>query len=435
MSARERLGLVLDQLTVPAAALSNDQLLQRIDLVGEATRLVAAIGVETIVEVSNRRSGVDGRSLSAALAHKSPADVVAARARIPLSEAHSWARVGAAVESEVNLQGESLPPAYPAVADAISSGTITIGDAEAVITAVTESRPFIAADAVGALEASLVGQVHEFSRREFQKLCRRTPEQLMPEGVEFREAMQRARSGLRITQLSDGMTRMVAMMHPEAAGFVLTALDARTAPRRQPSFLDGDREADGDPRSLDEQRLDALVGMSRDSIAADPGQIAGTAVTMSITMTLDELKTGLGSARIAGVDETISAATARRLAADAEIIPCVLGGPSAILDQGRSYRLFTDAQRRAIAVRDQGCVWPGCTAPPAWCELAHLLSWLDGGSTDLDNGVLLCPFHHRCFDNDDWLLEWREGELWLIPPPHLDAARTPRRAGRRGLVH
>jgi hypothetical protein len=230
------------------------------------------------------------------------------------------------------------------------------------------------------------------------------------------------------------MTRLVAMMHPEAAGFVLTALDARTAPRRQPSFLDGDLEVERDPRSLEQQRLDALVALARESVAHDNGQIAGNAVTMCVTVPLGVLRSGLGTAEIAGIDETISAATARRLAADAEIIPCVLGGPSAVLDEGRGFRLFTDAQRRAIAVRDGRCVWPGCEAPPSWCEIAHLVSWLDGGGTDLDNGVLLCPFHHRCFDNDDWLLEWRGGELWLIPPPHVDASRTPRRAGRRERV-
>ncbi|MGE3193815.1 MAG: HNH endonuclease signature motif containing protein [Microbacteriaceae bacterium] len=147
-------------------------------------------------------------------------------------------------------------------------------------------------------------------------------------------------------------------------------------------------------------------------------------------MRLDALLTGIGTAEIAGVDLPISAATARRLASDAEIIPCVLGGPSEILDQGRAVRLFTTPQRRAIAVGDGGCVWPGCNAPPSWCELAHLVSWLDGGATDLSNGVLLCAFRHRRLDHDDWNLARHDGVLWLTPAAHVDATRTPRRAGR-----
>jgi hypothetical protein len=83
-----------------------------------------------------------------------------------------------------------------------------------------------------------------------------------------------------------------------------------------------------------------------------------------------------------------------------------------------------------MTVRDGGCVWPGCNAPPGWCEVAHLLSWLDGGTTDLSNGVLLCPYHHRRLDLDGWELGWRGAELYLTPPSHIDARRTPRRAGR-----
>jgi hypothetical protein len=230
------------------------------------------------------------------------------------------------------------------------------------------------------------------------------------------------------------MTEIMIRTHPEGAGFILTAIDARTAPRRQPRFGDEIDDAMRDTRSSEQRRLDAVIDIARESIGWDDGQLAGTSVTMIVTITEEALRTGLGSAEIAGVDETISAATARRLAADAEIIPCVLGGPSEPLDQGRAFRLFTEAQRRAMTVRDGGCVWTGCSVPPSWCEVAHLTSWLEGGATDLANGVLLCPFHHRCLDNDGWVLEWREGALWLIPPAHIDASRSPRPAGRRELV-
>jgi hypothetical protein len=57
----------------------------------------------------------------------------------------------------------------------------------------------------------------------------------------------------------------------------------------------------------------------------------------------------------------ISAATARRLAAQGEIIPVVLGSASEPLDQGRAIRLATEPQRRALAVRDGGCVWRDAT--------------------------------------------------------------------------
>jgi hypothetical protein len=138
----------------------------------------------------------------------------------------------------------------------------------------------------------------------------------------------------------------------------------------------------------------------------------------------------LGTARIAGVDEPLTASTARRLAADAELIPVVLGAESEVLDLGRGSRLFTEAQRRAMVARDGGCIWPGCPTPPAWCEAAHLAPWLPHGDTDLHNGALMCSGHHHRFDHDGWALRRRHGTPYLIPPPWLDLRQTPLRAGR-----
>jgi len=262
----------------------------------------------------------------------------------------------------------------------------------------------------------------------------------VPDDAVEREEMLRARSGLVVRTCPDGLVRWIVTMHPEAAGFAAAGLDARTAPRRQPTFRDSsDAAAEGsdgdglagdrDLRPLHQKRLDAFVSIFRESLAHDTGRLAGTSVTMNVTVSLDALRTGLGDARISGVDEPISVSTARRLAADADIIPVVMGGPSERLDLGREVRLATEPQRRALEVRDQGCTWWSCSAPAAWCEVAHIVPWFEGGGTDLDNLMLLCPFHHRCLDLGGWRLERRGGERYFIPPPWVDSAQTPRRAG------
>jgi hypothetical protein len=144
----------------------------------------------------------------------------------------------------------------------------------------------------------------------------------------------------------------------------------------------------------------------------------------------EALQTGVGSATIDGVDAPISAATARRMACDAEILPLVLRGKSEPLDLGRGRRLFSAAQRLAMAARDRGCIWPGCPAPPSQCEAAHLTAWWKGGRTDLANGALFCPYHHRRFDTDGWELRAIDGIRHLIPPPWVDSARRPRPVDR-----
>jgi hypothetical protein len=60
---------------------------------------------------------------------------------------------------------------------------------------------------------------------------------------------------------------------------------------------------------------------------------------------------------------------------------------------GRSYRVVPDRLRDLVLDRDRGCRFPAC-ASRHHLEIHHLLHWRDGGRTDLDNLLALCPFHH-----------------------------------------
>ena len=63
------------------------------------------------------------------------------------------------------------------------------------------------------------------------------------------------------------------------------------------------------------------------------------------------------------------------LTCDATIRGLVMHGPSEVLDLGRSQRLASAGQRRAAAVRDGGCVVPGCERSPDHCDLHHIRHW------------------------------------------------------------
>ena len=135
----------------------------------------------------------------------------------------------------------------------------------------------------------------------------------------------------------------------------------------------------------------------------------------------DALRTGLGTAMLPGCMDTISASTARMLAADAEIIPVVLGGQSQVLDLGTG--------RRAMAVRDGGCAGPTCDAPLSWCDGAHIRP-AGYGSTLIDNGILLCWRCHLLLDQHGWQVRREDGRWWWTPPPWVDPTGTPRPGGR-----
>jgi hypothetical protein len=410
---------------------TDERIVSLLASVGRVRRLVDAVGSELAAEL-DRRSGVPETSLARALGERTPAIAIARITGIDPTEAHDWIAAGAAASPSVSLTGELLPPRFERVAASLAAADLTPRAARSIVSALDAVSMRCSDDELAGLEQVLLDYAPTLTTRELGRLCRQLVERYDPDGAEPREEELRAKSGVRVIHGRDGLTTWIVTMHPEAAGLITTAVDARTAPRRQPSFLDSTEldPAIDDSRSLAQKRLDALEAIASESLAADEGQVGGTAVTILVTMTLESLVSGLGSAQIEGVDEPISAQTARRLAADASLIPIVLGGDGQPLDVGRSCRLFTEAQRRALAVRDGGCIWPGCDAPPGWCEVAHLVPWSHNGPTDLANGALMCRFHHRRFDNDRWAIEREGGTLWLIPPPWVDATRTPRRAGR-----
>ncbi|MEE6163855.1 MULTISPECIES: HNH endonuclease signature motif containing protein [unclassified Mycolicibacterium] len=61
---------------------------------------------------------------------------------------------------------------------------------------------------------------------------------------------------------------------------------------------------------------------------------------------------------------------------------------------GRSARTVNRRLRRALEHRDRCCAVPGCGAIRG-LHAHHIRHWEDGGPTELDNLVLLCPYHHR----------------------------------------
>ena len=100
------------------------------------------------------------------------------------------------------------------------------------------------------------------------------------------------------------------------------------------------------------------------------------------------------------------------------------------LNMGRTVRLFTPAQRKALIVRDGGCVFPGCDQPARRCDAHHRIVWSHGGETNIDDGALLCPRHHGLVHCDQpWIiLRYNIADL----PPHLLEAHQAR-AGSANL--
>ena len=181
-------------------------------------------------------------------------------------------------------------------------------------------------------------------------------------------------------------------------------------PRVAVRFRDPDAPAQGDAgddvpdgRSPAQLRHDVLVGIVREHAAAGRAPtVGGEAPTLLITGTIEALTAALDGAehrersvRVEHTGDVVPVDVAARMLCDAFVQIAVTDGCGHVLQLGRAKRLFNRAQRRALAARDHGCQAPGCRMPAAWCEAHHVLPWLLGGPTDVDNGILVCSYHHH----------------------------------------
>ena len=150
------------------------------------------------------------------------------------------------------------------------------------------------------------------------------------------------------------------------------------------------------------QALIALVNGASDT-ASDVTARAEIVVHVDLETLQHGFRAG-GTCRTAlGADLPVE--TVRRLACEAEVLPVVLDGRSVPIDVGRSKRLATVHQRRALEAIYPTCAISDCEVIFDHCNVHHIDYWEKGGSTDLNNMVPLCSRHHHAAHEGGWKLE------------------------------
>ncbi len=328
---------------------------------------------------------------------------------------------------------------FPLVADAAATGDVLPGQAEA-ITAVLDDLPEdFPAETVREAQTMLVGFAATHNSVELRRLTSHLVEILDPATAEAREAARLEREH-RLAERNRHLTFSYdhhgsvlfkgSLPVAEAEPFIQIIDAYAAAQKRGLERLDPHTEYVTPAM----RRADGLLAMvnhhSQESLAPTHG---GDRPRIVITMPYDQLLTNCQDAGLLSTGDRIDAGTARRLLCDADLMPAVLGGPSEILDVGRTQRLVTPAIRAALELRDGGCVFPGCNVPARDCEAHHIIPWRLGGPTALSNLALPCPHHHGIVepgkdpDADRWRIELNpDGIPWLIPPKRVDPQQRPR---------
>jgi hypothetical protein len=471
MAALEAVDDALDK-TVGADiwSLSDDDLA---DAVAQCERLAARqaeLSLRLVREADGRDLGrrLGASSTTAWLRHRLRLRPGEAKARVDLANRLVETRLGdddtvvaaadGPVDYGVSIGGSSSSWSMPATTAQLASGRISMEHARVVAKTIVSLPGALEPAQLRAAETELAKWAIQHDPAELANLGRYLIHVLDADTLEDREERAFTRRDLRFTDFGDGVMRFGGGGDAESVAIVRAALDSLAAPCPA---------ADGtpDPRTAGQRMFDALVELARRTcdtgrLPAGHGVRPHLAVIVSLHALLSRTGAHADMPRLTGADAPgltgsaadngsvgcgwaatppgelgwggpISAEAVRRIACDAGVSRVITDPASVPLDVGRETRTVTVGQWAALVVRDRGCAFPGCTRPPEWCIAHHILHWADGGTTDLDNLVLLCGFHHRRVHHHGWDIRIAaDGHPEFIPPPWIDPNRTPRRNTR-----
>ncbi|MGM1028476.1 MAG: DUF222 domain-containing protein [Actinomycetota bacterium] len=388
-----------------------------VDLLGDIaalSRVVDSLKVRIAAGVEERSRGGADEALCLRMGHRSPREALASAFGIRDRQATELLTIAAATSPTPGLTGHLAPARYPRVAAALADGELSLPQAQAIVGTLEPAAPRADLEQLAWAEGALVSAATDPSAPLVPELlvtqARAYAAALDPDGVLPNAERQRTMRSLRLWQRRNGMWRLEMQSPPEDGSALKAVLDAYSGPRVDVAFRDDDGPVDAstdeapiDDRSPAQKRHDVLVALVRAHAASGDAPVAGgEAPVLVLTGTIDAYTAYLqGIAHpertltIEHTGDLVPIETIERLLCEAKLQHVVVSSCFHTLVLGRAERLFTRAQRRALAVRDKGCRVPGCGMPVAWCEAHHIVPWQLGGPTDVDNGILVCSYHHH----------------------------------------
>jgi Domain of unknown function (DUF222)/HNH endonuclease len=344
-------------------------------------------------------------------------------------EAASRVRAAAALGPRTSMLGERLEPSLPKLAALQRTGEVTTEKVQIVERAMHQlSRPGLDSKDVEAAEQLLADHAPVLEPTGLRRFALAVVNAADPDGPEpVDDEVQQDRRCVELKQRRDGMWQLQGRLSNTLGAQLNAILDPLAKPRTS-SIEDenGKTSQIVDERPYGQRMHDALEEMcARLLKMKDQPASGGTPASVIITITIRELLAKAGLAETSD-GSMLTSEQLLRIADETEIWTAIMDRNNVPLALGRTQRLASRGQTMALIARDGGCSFPGCTHPPEWCDRHHIIDWISGGRTDLDNLTLLCRYHHthflqkgwRCRTNSDRLPEW-------IPPWWIDKDQRP----------
>ncbi|WP_282778804.1 HNH endonuclease signature motif containing protein [Nocardia sp. CC201C] len=387
----------------------------------------------------------------------------------------SAAEAGARVRASIPLRprafcGEPGPALLPTTAALQAEGTISPEHARVIMRVMDRIPNAVPVETQAEAEQQLARAASQMPPEYVSKVGHVLLSCLDPDGVLTSDDDRARRRELWVgKQRVDGMSEIKGVVDPQLRALldVVLAKWARPgmcnpedpdSPRMGPGAVDKDlmeAAARRDRRSAGQRNHDAVKAFL--AAAGGPenlGSHRGVPVSVVLTMSLTDLQAGTGYAHTAS-GSVMSVRDALRMAEGSYPLLMLFDGKGLPLHLGRGkYRLASSWQRLACIAADRGCTRPGCEAPATMCAVHHMVPWLRGGRTDIENLTLVCDRCHAQIPEDaedptGWATLGRgnsigggsgggnrsnggvgsgryPGRVVWAPPTRIDPARAPR---------
>lgn len=363
----------------------------------------------------------------------------------------------------VDFTGQALPPLYPQVAAAFNAGLLSAGQAAAIKDCMKALPTWVSQDVRDDAEATLVDKAPSVRVHDLRVIFGRILDHIDPDGQPPTDLADRCKYTITMHPRDNGDWEIAGLLDPVTGGQLHGLLTARTR------IVKNTDNNDNDPNAAATETVDSAGVFSTGSAASAVGEETsneqgvredGTLVDMSgerltaqewiyerfatLIARIDMSRTGQGSPYalvVTAKAEDLAAGTGTGTTGSENPIPISelvrhgLNGAvffELVSQKAKTMQVVTEnryANAKQIAIltaRDQGCSFPGCDAPPGWCDAHHIVEWARGGKTDINNMTLSCSAHHHLLDRSEWsTVMLHDGRPAWVPPPSIDPARRP----------
>jgi hypothetical protein len=315
---------------------------------------------------------------------------------------------------------ETLVEQFPHTLAALEDRSISVGHARVIVEC---GLPISDPDSRAKYEAAVLERAAEVTPGRLRKHARLAAEKLAEVAFEERHRLAREDRAVRLAELEDGMSELIATV---PTVFAVPMLEQLTAQAKAVRAANPD-----EPRSLDQIRADLfceLILTGQPTGCPDAPHAAGIGIRAEVSIVIPVLTLlgkGQEPATIAGRGP-IGMKDALRLAGTAAMWIRLLTDP--IGEQLLAVDTYRPSQklRRFIRARDGRCRCPWCSRAATGADLDHTLAWEHGGPTTHDNLACLCPGCHTLKHLPGWsVIQTSPGVLEWTSPHGIVATDHP----------